>query len=107
MIYHGVFIIQATIMIKHEPNPLYVADKDRYHKMQYQRCGRSGLKLPKLSLGLWQNFGAVDSMSNARDMLRRAFDLGITHFDLANNYGPNFGSAESNFGQLFKQDFLP
>lgn len=94
-------------MIKHEPNPLWIADKDRYHQMQYQRCGRSGLKLPKLSLGLWQNFGAVDSMSNARAMLRRAFDLGITHFDLANNYGPHFGSAESNFGQLFKQDFLP
>jgi L-glyceraldehyde 3-phosphate reductase len=94
-------------MIKHEPNPLYVANKDRYHKMPYQSCGRSGLKLPRLSLGLWQNFGAVDCMSNANAMLRRAFDLGITHFDLANNYGPHFGSAESNFGQLFKKDFLP
>jgi L-glyceraldehyde 3-phosphate reductase len=94
-------------MIKHEPNPLYAADTDRYQTMQYQRCGRSGLKLPKLSLGLWQNFGAVDSMSNAGAMLRRAFDVGITHFDLANNYGPHFGSAESNFGDLMKMDFLP
>lgn len=94
-------------MITHEPNPIYVADKERYQKMRYQRCGRSGLHLPKLSLGLWQNFGAVDSQANARAMLHRAFDLGITHFDLANNYGPNYGSAESTFGAIFKQDFLP
>lgn len=92
-------------MIKHEPNPLYVAHPDRYQTMQYPRCGNSGLRLPKLSLGLWQNFGAVDSQSNARAMLQRAFDLGINHFDLANNYGPNFGSAESTFGAIFKQDF--
>lgn len=92
-------------MITHEPNPLYVAHPDRYNTMTYQRCGKSGLRLPRLSLGLWQNFGAVDSQANARAMLRRAFDLGITHFDLANNYGPNFGSAESTFGALFKQDF--
>ena len=93
-------------MITHEPNPVYVASPERYTSMQYQRCGRSGLKLPKLSLGLWQNFGAVDPQSNARAMLRRAFDLGITHFDLANNYGPNYGSAESTFGNIFKQDFV-
>lgn len=92
-------------MIKHEPNPLYVAHPDRYQTMQYLRCGNSGLRLPKLSLGLWQNFGAVDSQSNARAMLQCAFDLGINHFDLANNYGPNFGSAESTFGAIFKQDF--
>jgi L-glyceraldehyde 3-phosphate reductase len=92
-------------MITHEPNPLYVANPERYKNMQYQRCGRSGIRLPKLSLGLWQNFGAIDSQANARSMLRRAFDLGITHFDLANNYGPNYGSAESTFGAIFKQDF--
>lgn len=92
-------------MITHEPNPLYVANPERYKSMQYQRCGRSGIRLPKLSLGLWQNFGAVDSQSNARTMLRRAFDLGINHFDLANNYGPHYGSAESTFGAIFKQDF--
>lgn len=93
-------------MITHEPNPPYVASPERYNAMQYQRCGKSGLRLPKLSLGLWQNFGAVDPQSNARAMLRRAFDLGITHFDLANNYGPNFGSAEQTFGNIFAQDFV-
>ena len=65
--------------------------------MKYQRCGKSGIRLPRMSLGLWQNFGAVDSLANSRAMIRRAFDLGITHFDLANNYGPNFGSAEIFF----------
>ncbi len=94
-------------MIKHEPNPLYVASANRYTSMQYQRCGRSGLQLPKLSLGLWQNFGAVDCLANAQELLRTAFDNGITHFDLANNYGPNYGSAESTFGQIFQQDFKP
>lgn len=93
-------------MITHEPNPLYVANPERYTNMKYQRCGKSGLRLPRLSLGLWQNFGAVDPQSNARAMLRRAFDLGITHFDLANNYGPNFGSAEQTFGNIFAQDFV-
>lgn len=87
-------------MITHEPNPQYIADPKRYENMPYQRCGQSGLLLPRLSLGLWQNFGAVDSLTNARAMIHRAFDLGITHFDLANNYGPHYGSAESTFGQV-------
>ena len=75
--------------------------------MQYRRSGRSGLKLPAVSLGLWHNFGGVDMFENQRAMLRRAFDVGITHFDLANNYGPPPGSAEENFGRLFAQDFVP
>jgi L-glyceraldehyde 3-phosphate reductase len=75
--------------------------------MQYRRSGRSGLKLPAISLGLWHNFGGVDTLENMRAMLRRAFDLGVTHFDLANNYGPPPGSAEENFGHLLKQDFTP
>jgi L-glyceraldehyde 3-phosphate reductase len=75
--------------------------------MQYRRSGRSGLHLPAVSLGLWHNFGGVDALENARAMLRCAFDLGITHFDLANNYGPPPGSAEENFGVLFRQDFRP
>jgi L-glyceraldehyde 3-phosphate reductase len=94
-------------MITTEPNPLYVADAERYTKMKYPRCGNSGVHLPKLSLGLWQNFGAVDSQTNARAMLHTAFDLGINHFDLANNYGPPFGSAEATFGNIFTQDFRP
>lgn len=92
-------------MITHEPNPIYVANPERYKSMKYQRCGKSGVLLSRLSLGLWQNFGAVDSQANARAMLRAAFDLGITHFDLANNYGPHYGSAESTFGNIYKQDF--
>lgn len=75
--------------------------------MIYNRCGRSGLKLPALSLGLWQNFGSVDPFENQRTMVRRAFDLGITHFDLANNYGPVPGSAEENFGKLLRTDLAP
>ncbi len=90
-------------MITHEPNPIYTAATTRYDAMPYQRCGRSGLRLPRLSLGLWQNFGSVDSLANAKTMLHRAFDLGITHFDLANNYGPVFGSAESTFGEVMRQ----
>ena len=86
---------------------MYVADNKRYDSMQYRRSGRSGIQLPALSLGLWHNFGGVDNFENSRAMLRRAFDLGITHFDLANNYGPPYGSAEENFGQIFKKDFLP
>jgi L-glyceraldehyde 3-phosphate reductase len=83
----------------------YLADPERYDATAYVRCGRSGLLLPRLSLGLWHNFGGVDTLENQRQMLRRAFDLGITHFDLANNYGPPPGSAEENFGTLLKQDF--
>ena len=77
----------------------------RYEKMAYRRCGKSGLKLPSISLGLWHNFGGVDTLENQRAMLRRAFDLGITHFDLANNYGPPPGSAEENFGRILKSEF--
>lgn len=83
----------------------YTPGSSRYDKMQYRRCGRSGLLLPAISLGLWHNFGGVDSFDTARAMLRRAFDLGITHFDLANNYGPPPGSAEENFGRLLHEDF--
>ena len=86
---------------------MYVADSHRYDSMQYRRSGRSGIQLPAVSLGLWHNFGGVDNFENSRAMLRRAFDLGITHFDLANNYGPPYGSAEETFGQIFKKDFLP
>ncbi len=86
---------------------MYVADSKRYDSMQYRRSGRSGIKLPAISLGLWHNFGGVDNFENSRAMLRRAFDLGVTHFDLANNYGPPYGSAEETFGQILKKDFLP
>jgi L-glyceraldehyde 3-phosphate reductase len=86
---------------------LYVPEINRYDAMQYRRSGRSGIQLPAISLGLWHNFGGVDNFENARAMLRRAFDLGITHFDLANNYGPPYGSAEETFGQILKKDFLP
>ncbi|WP_256760597.1 L-glyceraldehyde 3-phosphate reductase [Cohnella sp. WQ 127256] len=82
----------------------YIANEQRYETMEYRRSGATGLKLPTLSLGLWHNFGDVDSLENARDMVRKAFDLGITHFDLANNYGPSAGSAEETFGQLLKKD---
>ncbi len=82
----------------------YLPSETRYEKMRYNRCGQSGLKLPAVSLGLWHNFGGVDSFENARAMTRRAFDLGITHFDLANNYGPPPGSAEETFGQILRQD---
>jgi len=85
----------------------YVAAETRYETMRYNRCGRSGLKLPAISLGLWHNFGGVDTLENSRGMLRRAFDLGITHFDLANNYGPPYGSAEATFGRLYASDFAP
>lgn len=83
----------------------YIAEENRYEKMEYRRCGNSGLMLPAVSLGLWHNFGHIDSLENARSILRLAFDLGITHFDLANNYGPPAGSAEENFGKIFKEDF--
>lgn len=84
---------------------MYVANKNRYDHMIYRRCGRSGIKLSALSIGLWHNFGDVDDFENARHILRTCFDYGITHFDLANNYGPPYGSAEENFGKIFRQDF--
>ncbi len=83
----------------------YIADEDRYSRMTYRRCGRSGLDLPAISLGLWQNFGSVDVFETGRAVLRRAFDRGVTHFDLANNYGPTPGSAEENFGRVLATDF--
>ncbi|MDX1720327.1 MAG: L-glyceraldehyde 3-phosphate reductase [Salegentibacter mishustinae] len=83
----------------------YKASEDRYEKMQYRRCGKSGIKLPLLSLGLWHNFGDKDDFENSRNLLRTAFNNGITHFDLANNYGPPYGSAEKNFGKIFAEDF--
>jgi len=82
----------------------YIPSDSRYDSMLYRRAGRSGLKLPAVSLGLWHNFGGVDALENARKILHRAFDLGITHFDLANNYGPPPGSAEENFGRILKDD---
>ena len=85
----------------------YTAADERYATMQYRRSGRSGLKLPAVSLGLWHNFGDTKPLETQRAVLRRAFDLGVTHFDLANNYGPPYGSAEANFGRLFAQDFKP
>jgi L-glyceraldehyde 3-phosphate reductase len=83
----------------------YLPKESRYDEMTYNRCGKWGLKLPAVSLGLWHNFGGIDILENGRAMLHRAFDLGITHFDLANNYGPPPGSAEENFGKILKQDF--
>src|SRR6266498_4887982 len=83
----------------------YTAESHRYESMTYRPCGKSGLKLPLLSLGLWHNFGDTTPLSVQRELLRTAFDLGITHFDLANNYGPPFGSAEANFGRLLREDF--
>jgi L-glyceraldehyde 3-phosphate reductase len=86
----------------------YVADPDRYDgRMPYRRCGRSGIQLPEISLGLWQNFGDERPADTQRAILRRAFDLGITHFDLANNYGPPYGSAEVNFGRILREDLRP
>ena len=88
----------------HAPG-VYVADQTRYDSMVYRRCGRSGIRLPAISMGLWHNFGHVDDIENGRRMLRSCFDLGITHFDLANNYGPPYGAAEENFGKIFRHDF--
>jgi L-glyceraldehyde 3-phosphate reductase len=88
-------------------NVPYAPAPDRYGPMPYRRCGRSGLDLPEISLGLWQNFGGADVFETGRAVLRRAFDRGITHFDLANNYGPPFGSAEENFGRVLAADFKP
>ena len=86
---------------------MYIANEQRYDTMKYRRSGRSGIRLPLISLGLWHNFGGVDTFENSRAMVRRAFDLGITHFDLANNYGPPPGSAESNFGEILRLDLKP
>ena len=85
----------------------YIAAGDRYDNGHYRRCGRSGLKLPEVSLGLWQNFGDESPAETQRAILRRAFDLGVTHFDLANNYGPPYGSAELNFGRIMREDLRP
>ncbi|MFL5859190.1 MAG: aldo/keto reductase, partial [Solirubrobacteraceae bacterium] len=87
------------------PASVYAPDPDRYEKLEYRRCGRSGLLLPPISLGLWQNFGDDRPLGISRAILRRAFDLGITHFDLANNYGPPYGAAEINFGRILAEDF--
>jgi len=86
---------------------MYKAADNRYEQIAYRRCGKSGIQLPEISLGLWHNFGGVDVFENYRAILRTAFDKGITHFDLANNYGPPYGSAEENFGLLMKKDFMP
>ncbi|MBC7946763.1 MAG: L-glyceraldehyde 3-phosphate reductase [Chitinophagaceae bacterium] len=83
----------------------YTPSKDRYSQMLYNRCGKSGIRLPAISLGLWHNFGSVDDFKNGRKIIRRAFDRGITHFDLANNYGPDPGTAEENFGKIVRKDF--
>ncbi len=89
----------------HLPLPTYIASPNRYDKMQFRRCGESGIRLPLISLGLWHNFGDSADFNKARIILRTAFNNGVTHFDLANNYGPPFGSAEENFGRIFKKDF--
>jgi L-glyceraldehyde 3-phosphate reductase len=86
---------------------IYRPTEDRYERMPYRRSGRSGLRLPAISLGLWQNFGDDRPLAGSRAIIRRAFDLGITHFDLANNYGPPYGSAEINFGRIFEEDLRP
>jgi L-glyceraldehyde 3-phosphate reductase len=86
---------------------MYKPQENRYEQIKYRRCGKSGIRLPEISLGLWHNFGGVDVFENYRKMLWTAFDKGITHFDLANNYGPPPGSAEENFGRILKKDFLP
>ena len=85
---------------------MYLPDETRYEKMKYNKCGNSGLKLPAVSLGLWHNFGGIDTLENSRSMLLKAFDLGITHFDLANNYGPPSGSAEVTFGKILKDNLF-
>ncbi|MGB3328631.1 MAG: L-glyceraldehyde 3-phosphate reductase [Thermomicrobiales bacterium] len=87
--------------------PAFAAAEGRYESIPYRRTGRSGLQLPAISLGLWQNFGDANPLATQRAILRRAFDLGVTHFDLANNYGPPYGAAEKNFGTIFRQDFQP
>jgi L-glyceraldehyde 3-phosphate reductase len=95
----------STDDVERGPMSRYVPAADRYEQLEYRRCGRSGLLLPPISVGLWQNFGDDRPLATSRAILRRAFDLGITHFDLANNYGPPYGSAEINFGRIFAEDF--
>lgn len=90
----------------HQPLPMYHAREARYDSMEFRRCGKSGIMLPMISLGLWHNFGHNADFKNARKILRQAFDFGITHFDLANNYGPPYGSAEETFGRIMQKDFL-
>src|SRR5207244_3344982 len=97
--------VETRARIHRAARMTYAAANDRYNRMRYNRCGRSGLLLPAVSLGLWQNFGHDRPLETSRAIVRRAFDLGITHFDLANNYGPPYGSAEENFGRLLRQDF--
>ena len=94
----------TDVPFTHEP---WVAARSRYDAMPYRRCGRSGIKLPAISLGLWNRFGDDTPIENQRAIIRRAFDLGITHIDLANNYGPPYGSAELNFGRIFREDLAP
>ena len=91
----------------HQPLPMYKANDGRYDSMAFRRCGNSGIMLPMISLGLWHNFGHNADFKNARNILRQAFDFGITHFDLANNYGPPYGSAEETFGRIMEKDFRP
>ena len=91
----------------HQPLPTYIANEARYDNMTFRRCGKSGILLPQISLGLWHNFGHNADFKNARNILRKAFDYGITHFDLANNYGPPYGSAEESFGRIMEKDFRP
>lgn len=99
------FFFAEIYTFNHTNMSTYFPAEDRYEKMNYRRCGNSGILLPLLSLGLWHNFGDHDDFENSRAILRTAFDNGITHFDLANNYGPPYGSAEKNFGEIFKKDF--
>jgi L-glyceraldehyde 3-phosphate reductase len=91
----------------HQPLPNYIANETRYDQMPFRRCGKSGIQLPLISLGLWHNFGHNADFKNARNILRQAFDFGITHFDLANNYGPPYGSAEETLAGSWRKDFRP
>src|SRR6185437_15097984 len=99
--FRGGWLSCAAMVTRYEPAP------DRYEQMTYRRCGRSGLDLPAVSLGLWHNFGHDRPLDTSAAIVRRAFDLGVTHFDLANNYGPPYGSAEENFGRLLARDLRP
>src|SRR3954471_6400421 len=104
---YSLFLVFNSSFLKPVLLMTYVPSPSRYDTMQYNRCGKSGLLLPAISLGLWHNFGSVDVFENGRAIVRRAFDRGVTHFDLANNYGPSPGSAEENFGRLLATDLAP